>query len=158
MKAFGECHWQKERKAKWDENEHLSRHFRDGCEIARTQVHEGVYGEDHERHGKNHVGCARIPTCHLADRDDHKPCDYTVDNEFDHGCSRPPSRKKPALLAQVRFQKGPPQLGRSGTSGISRALRIRTTKRRIAPITPDDRRSPPVRPSPNDAGGERYPA
>src|SRR6478736_3453223 len=85
MKAFGKCHGEEEGKAKRNEDKHLSSHPRNWGEVGRTQVHKGVYGEDHERHRQNHVGYARIPACDLADRNDDESCDDTVQNEFDHG-------------------------------------------------------------------------
>src|SRR5215471_16352873 len=102
VKALGECHGDEEGKAEGNEDEHLPGHPRDGGEVGCTQVHEGVYGEDHQGHGEDHVGYSRITTCYLADRDDEKPCDDTVHDEFDHGsrwyASAPPESPRARRL------------------------------------------------------------
>ena len=88
MKVGGERQRDEEGEAEGNEDEHLPSHFRNGSEVWRPQVQEGVDGEDHQRHGQDHVGDAGIPTSDLADGDDDEPGDHTVHDEFDHARRR----------------------------------------------------------------------
>ena len=53
-----------------------------------ARVQEDVDGEDHQRHGQDHLGDAGRPTSDLADGDDDEPGDHPVDDEFDHARRR----------------------------------------------------------------------